>query len=207
MSLKLATIAAALSGAAAFAPSNGLKTVARSSSALKMSVEDMPGVTGPLGFFDPAGFSNTDEATLKKFREAEIKHGRVAMLGALGFLVGDNISGWAGSGPALTQFQQADAAVPYFWVGVLFFIALIEGQTILTAWDSVKEASGKAVSDLKADYIPGDLGFDPLGLKPADEEELKVMKTKELNNGRLAMIGVAGMIAQELVSQTHLFPQ
>jgi hypothetical protein len=28
---------------------------------------------------------------------------------------------------------------------------------------------------------------------------------KELNNGRLAMIGAAGMIAQELVSGTKIF--
>ena len=31
------------------------------------------------------------------------------------------------------------------------------------------------------------------------------MQTKELNNGRLSMIGVAGMVAQELVSGEKLF--
>ena len=48
--------------------------------------------------------------------------------------------------------------------------------------------------------LPGDLGFDPLGLKPTNDKDLKSMATKELNNGRLAMIGIAGMVAQELVS-------
>ncbi|CAN0114130.1 unnamed protein product, partial [Ectocarpus fasciculatus] len=57
---------------------------------------------------------------------------------------------------------------------------------------------------LKEDYIPGDLGFDPLNLKPDDEEALDVMKTKELNNGRLAMIGIAGMLAQELVNPADI---
>ena len=48
--------------------------------------------------------------------------------------------------------------------------------------------------------LPGDLGFDPLGLKPSNAADLKSMATKEINNGRLAMIGIAGMVAQELVS-------
>ena len=48
--------------------------------------------------------------------------------------------------------------------------------------------------------LPGDLGFDPLGLKPTNDKDLKNIATKELNNGRLAMVGIAGMVAQELVS-------
>ena len=52
---------------------------------------------------------------------------------------------------------------------------------------------------LKEDYYPGDIGFDPLGLKPEDPEEYAAIQTKELQNGRLAMLGAAGMIAQELV--------
>jgi hypothetical protein len=47
--------------------------------------------------------------------------------------------------------------------------------------------------------------FDPLGLKPEDPEELKVLQTKELNNGRLAMIGIAGFVAQELVLNQEIF--
>jgi hypothetical protein len=31
------------------------------------------------------------------------------------------------------------------------------------------------------------------------------MRTKELQNGRLAMIGIAGMIAQELVTGNKIF--
>ena len=50
---------------------------------------------------------------------------------------------------------------------------------------------------ISKDHMPGDLGFDPLGLKPTNTVELKEMQTKELNNGRLAMIAVAGMVGQE----------
>lgn len=40
---------------------------------------------------------------------------------------------------------------------------------------------------MKEDYTPGDLGFDPLGIKPSGLNDLMKMQTKELNNGRLAV--------------------
>ena len=39
----------------------------------------------------------------------------------------------------------------------------------------------------------------------ADPKKFKEMQTKEINNGRLAMMGIAGMVAQELVTGTKLF--
>ena len=55
-------------------------------------VQTLPGISGPLGFFDPAGFCGDNNgadgsATLGKvkfYREVELKHGRVAMLASLG---------------------------------------------------------------------------------------------------------------------------
>ncbi len=58
----------------------------------------------------------------------------------------------------------------------------------------------KTLWKLRENYYPGDVGFDPLGLKPADAKDFANMQTKELQNGRLAMIGWAGMCAQELVN-------
>ena len=40
---------------------------------------------------------------------------------------------------------------------------------------------------------------------PEDPEELAIMQTKELQNGRLAMIGAAGMLAQEAVNHQGIF--
>lgn len=48
-------------------------------------------------------------------------------------------------------------------------------------------------------------GFDPLGLKPTTAGDFEAMATKELNNGRLAMLGVAGFIVQELVNGKAIF--
>merc|ERR1740138_1230736 len=52
---------------------------------------------------------------------------------------------------------------------------------------------------LDDDYYPGDIGFDPFGLKPEGAVEFAEMQTKELQHGRLAMLAIAGFVAQELV--------
>lgn len=149
---------------------------------------------------------------MKKFREAELKHGRVSMLAFIGIIVGETINPLFGgqistSIPAIYQFQKADEILPFFWEIVLFSIALIEGQSILDAWETPKEmtADKRIIANLKEDYINGDLGFDPLSLKPEDSEAFDTMRTKELQNGRLAMLGVAGIVAQELVTNSKIF--
>ena len=43
---------------------------------------------------------------------------------------------------------------------------------------------------------PGDFGWDPAGIRPKSAERLAEYQLKELNNGRLAMIGIAGMSLQ-----------
>merc|ERR1719387_2011400 len=61
--------------------------------ALKAAAQEAPpfdpakqlGAMAPLGFFDPLGFSNVgDEAGFRNLRAAELKHGRVAMMAAVG---------------------------------------------------------------------------------------------------------------------------
>jgi Chlorophyll A-B binding protein len=53
--------------------------------------------------------------------------------------------------------------------------------------------------DYQTPLYQGDLGFDPLGLKPSDPAAFNDLRTKELQNGRLAMLATAGFIAQELI--------
>ena len=45
-----------------------------------------PGNTLPLGDWDPWGFQLTTPKVVKKYRESEIKHGRIAMVSSIGFL-------------------------------------------------------------------------------------------------------------------------
>ena len=89
-----------------------------------------------------------------------------------------------------------------FWVFSLLGMAFIEYNTIMTAFETPSAVTGEG--GLKEDYSPGDLGFDPLGLTPDNEADLAVMQTKELNNGRLAMIGIAGMLVQELINPADI---
>merc|ERR1711934_1028597 len=176
--------------------------------------KSLPGVTGPLGFFDPLGFCSADDITegkIKFYREVELKHGRVGMLAALGFVVGENFHPLFGGNidvPAYLAFQETPLQT--FWPAVGFFIAIPEVFSVFTfetpALFSGGPLGAKAGNPwtIRSDHEAGDLGFDPLGLKPTDPAELKEMQTKELNNGRLAMIAAAGMIAQELATGEKL---
>jgi hypothetical protein len=171
----------------------------------------LPGQGFPMGFWDPAQYTlDASEAQIKYYQEAELKHSRIAMLAFLGIVVGETMNPLFDgkiTGPAIFQFQQADAIFPAFWVGVLMLVGWIEGQTIIDCWQDPSETftDVNGLAKLRPEHIPGDLKFDPLNLMPKNEAKLTTMKTKELNNGRLAMIGVAGIVAQEFVSRTSVF--
>lgn len=67
----------------------------------------------------------------------------------------------------------------------LLGIAFLEYRQISIGFAEPDPVTGEG--GMREDYVPGDLGFDPLGLAPKSAEDLNVMKTKELNNGRLAV--------------------
>jgi len=53
-----------------------------------MGFEKEIGVQPPLGFWDPLGWlQDADQAQFEYLREAENKHGRIAMLAVLGHIV------------------------------------------------------------------------------------------------------------------------
>merc|ERR1712216_762540 len=163
--------------------------------------------TTRLGYFDPLGFStDISGGKLLFYREVELKHGRVAMLASLGIVVGENFHPLFGGDidvPAYLAFQQTPLET--FWPAVVAAIAIPEVFSIFTFENPAEQnvLSGEYWK-MKDDHEPGNLGFDPLGLKPMDPQELRDMQNKELNNGRLAMIAAAGMIAQELATGNKL---
>jgi len=187
----------------------------------KLDVKEMAGVTGPLGFFDPLGFSkpgaeplgpldflnftkNPSDGRIKFYREAELKHGRLGMLATLGFLVGENFHPLFGGdidGPALKAFE-ANQDIANFQSDALFVIFLLEMVSLMFTFNT--KFTGDFLT-MRNDHVPGGIGFDPLNLKPKDPEEFKNMQTKELNNGRLGMLAAAGIIAQEMATGQKLF--
>mmetsp|Transcript_13358 Transcript_13358/g.19271 ORF Transcript_13358/g.19271 Transcript_13358/m.19271 type:complete len:213 (+) Transcript_13358:112-750(+) len=193
-------IAAFFAGsAAAFAP----VSLKASTTSLKASVEGLPGALDPVGFFDPWGLAEkATDATLMRYREAELAHGRVAMLAVIGFLVGEQVEGSSFlfdasiSGPAITHITQVPDG---FWAVIIAFIGAAEASRAEIGWVDPSDCPVDQAGLLRDDYMPGDVGFDPLGLKPDDAEEFEIMQTKELQNGRLAMLAAAGFLAQEAV--------
>jgi len=165
----------------------------------------LPGAVAPTGYFDPLGFAQTGITLneIKRNREAEVMHGRVAMLACVGYLAGEAVSGpFHTSGPANDQLAQLP--VPAFSLLTLA-IGSAELRRAQIGW--VEPDFGdwtKTLWRLRDGYYPGDIGFDPLGLKPADAKDFANMQTKELQNGRLAMIGAAGMCAQELMNHRSI---
>ena len=77
---------------------------------------------------------------------------------------------------------------PAYWIVCLAGAAAIDLYGIKKSKDS-------------ADYFPGNLGFDPLGMYPKDEAGQKAMQLKELKNGRLAMIAITAFAFQEFVQK------
>mmetsp|Transcript_21088 Transcript_21088/g.31254 ORF Transcript_21088/g.31254 Transcript_21088/m.31254 type:complete len:258 (+) Transcript_21088:126-899(+) len=166
----------------------------------------LPGAVAPTGYFDPLGFSRTGISLddVKRSREAEVMHGRVAMLASVGYLAGEAVSGPFNTvGPANDQLQQMP--LPAF-VLLTVGIAAAELRRAQIGWVEPDFGSWyTTLFKLRDNYYPGDVGFDPLGLKPSDAKDFADMQTRELQNGRLAMLGVAGMCAQELVNHRTIF--
>jgi hypothetical protein len=148
-----------------------------------------------LSLLHKVSANNPDAAWL---REAELKHGRVAMLAFVGILVTSAGIHW----PA-PVFEEATAAG---WPNALGAVGpSIQGQMLATVgliegFSLSAKAGGEGRMDLYYGERPGgpvagDLGFDPLGLLSKDPAAADKMREKELKNGRLAMLAVMGMFA------------
>jgi hypothetical protein len=157
--------------------------------------------------FDPLGFA-TSMKTLKTYREAELKHGRLAMLAALGWPVSElfhpYLSKLVGSSDLLVKADGLPEKVPSLLNGGLESINPIFFLAVIIFSGAVESV---AINKIRVqDYTPGDLGFDPLNIyrSVGSAEKQRELELKELNNGRLAMIAITGYAAQEFVTKVSV---
>merc|ERR1719414_155275 len=143
------------------------------------------GVTAPLGYFDPLGFCKVgDYAGFHNLRSAELKHGRVAMMAAVGTVFAHYVKF-----PGLDKVPAGLAGLKDPAIVTAFFLLFpVAGFIEIVYW---KDEVNKE---------PGNFG-DPagwgrwLGVKYNDE-----LRNKEINNGRMAMLSILGIFMAELVT-------
>jgi len=174
-----------------------------------------------VGFYDPLNLAeqtfwgDKNEATIGFLRQAEIKHGRVAMFAFVGYVAQANGAHWPW--PMTfegTPFPSSSLSPPEQWDAIpeaakwQIFLTI----AFLEFWDESQAAThymrgGKpgafpplAGPDSTLPHpVPFNL-FDPFNLSAKKTAEQKARGLKvEINNGRLAMIGIFGFLAESKV--------
>ena len=170
-------------------------------------------VVGNKGF-DPLGLATgNDQADsmyrLKNYREAEVKHGRLAMLAAVGWPMAELLHPKLSSSldmPNLlaTGGGELGGLAPSVLNGGLGeFQLLLMAILVISATIETKHVVGDGRKNfLQKDWTAGNLGFDPLKLYEASPQKKRELELKEINNGRLAMLAITSFAAIEFITKT-----
>merc|ERR1719253_1188287 len=219
--MKLAVISSLFAGASAFAPSQNSASNNGALSATKADLEALAVKCNPqVGFYDPLSLADKDfwgmgnEETIGFLRQSEIKHGRIAMFAFVGYIVQSNVvfpwsqtlAGTPHPSPDLSPEQQWDA-IPLGAKWQIFAVI-----SALELWD---ECGGGSLPHYMRGRQPGkypsfqlfrdnvhpvfDL-YDPFGFNKNMSEETKERRlVAELNNGRLAQLGIFGFLCADKI--------
>ena len=176
-----------------------------------------------VGFYDPLGLADAEfwdqsnSATIGFLRQAEIKHGRVAMAGFVGYCIhaqgiqfplhipGDYTT--KNPGELWDQVPTEGKLQILGFIAFLEFFGELGSRTNEGAPHYMRGGKPGAYPSFKKYLngvfphpVPLDL-FDPAGLtKNASEEKKARGRLIEINNGRLAMIGLFGFLAESKVA-------
>ena len=191
--MKLAILATLAGSAAAFAPA----PVSQTSSALNARADSKfageLGAQAPLGFFDPLNWcEDADQDRFDRLREVELKHGRIAMLGVVGYLVtyagirfpgAEDIPSGFAAWPALAATDDGKNVLAQ--MGLFLLSAEIANRS--ADWLDV-------TPEFPGDYRNGALDF---GWDKFDDATKMKKRAIELNNGRAAQMGILGLMVHE----------
>jgi len=223
MKLSVILSLALASSAAAFTAPNSLARSTTQLSETKADLEVLAKECNPiLGFYDPLNLAEADfwgagnEATIGFIRHSEIKHGRIAMFAFVGYMVHAN-------GIKFPWAMQMDGAAfptntnpPALWDEVsesakwqiFLVIGFLEFWSELSRPGHTHYMAGGKPGDFP-DFTTGPEGiphpvpfnlFDPFRLsKNASDEKKSKGLVKEINNGRLAMLGIFGFVSEQVV--------
>merc|ERR1719253_907788 len=141
--------------------------------------------------FDPLQIADNSEK-LAWYREAEVKHARLAMLAAFGWPISEvlnfgNLLTKDGRAPSLLNGGLGNINGVY-WAAVVALAVYWEGQ-------GLDKQFGK-----KDNYLPGMLGFDPLGM------DADWTRNAEITNGRVAMLAITAFAFEEALTKSPIFP-
>lgn len=209
---------AVIGTAAAFAPtssvtgSNAAHVTALSET--KADLEDLALKLNPyIKRFDPIGLADynlwgtTEAETIGFIREAEVKHGRIAMFAFVGYIVHANGYTWPWNMmmdgtpfPKVSSAPEAWDAIPdSAKLQIFAFIGFLEFYREVTGTHYMRGGKIGEFPEFDSKVIPGGALnlYDPFGWSSKKTEEEKAEGLiKELNNGRLAMLGIMGFVSE-----------
>jgi len=179
--MKLALLSTLLAGASAFAPA----PVAKTTSALNAFENEIGAASAELGCWDPLGFvTDGNQERFDHLRGVELKHGRIAMLATWGYA-----TTWSGARfPGCEDFPAGHESVLKMGAQNLIPVLLTAGLLEIS-W---KQKDGSFPGDFSASKFP--VGFGPWA---RNEQDMIDLRTRELNNGRAAQMGILGMMVHE----------
>ena len=176
-----------------------------------------------MGYFDPLGvtesalWGTSNEFTIGWLRQSEIKHGRVAMAAFVGYCVQSNFHfPWAMTLDG-TPFPSTSLSPPEQWdalplgakLQIILFIGFLEFYSELAPGVGVGSGQthytqgGKPGKFPTFDAIPHPVPFnlyDPFCFNKNMSEETKERRLRaEINNGRLAQLGIIGFLCAQTI--------
>jgi light-harvesting complex I chlorophyll a/b binding protein 1 len=141
-------------------------------------------------------FGRPKALILRDYREAEIRHGRLAMLAAIFWPLQEMLDRLLLDKDQFGPLIYGPVTLPYFPLAMTAIMLLLGYLDIYSQAIKDMDKIGEA-------FLPGDCFWDPLKiLDGANDFSRRNMQERELFNGRVAMIAVAAFVWEEAV--THL---